>query len=666
VSVLIGRDQELSILEEALSAARGGTACCIFLTGEAGIGKSHLIEELRRQAALEKFSIFQGNCFEQSISFPYAPWIDALRGAFAPLGTTEIEELLGPLAPEFMKLLPELALLIPQIQPSTSLDPLAEKYRLFETFARLGSSLSASNPVLFILEDLHWGDALSLELVQYFIRRVHNQSFMFVGTCRSEEFSPQLSHLLSELNRERLVQEIALKPLSRDEIEQLTRALLKTQRGIPARFVDTFLTLTDGNPFFVEETLKKLTEEGPIDELLQQKTLDALDVPHSIQRMVQQRVEQLPEATRRILICASVIGQRFNFGLLQETTAQNEPELLQALKESIDSHLVVQESADQFAFKHALTRNAVYSMLMLREQKAMHQTVGKIFEQLYGKISDSHASELAYHFYQAEAWQKALKYAQRAGELAQALYAPYEAMTFFTQAIQAAQRLNIEAALTILRNRAHAFELLGEFDSALSDYETALKSAAHMDDRSSECAILLDLGFLWQSRDWKLAGDYFQAAVDEIASPGLVLHFLLPGTPAGPESMKRHIESTRAAFPDVRITIEDQVATEDKVVVRWTMTGTHRGPYASTATINGLSLTSAILGMFGAVVVGWLTTREHVFPAWVGWVFIVQGLLNFITGLFNMGAQGRLFPILVPILQTVATFAYGYFIYQIQ
>ncbi len=232
MSVLIGRDQELSILEEALSVARGGMACCIFLTGEAGIGKSRLIEELRRQAALEKFSIFQGNCFEQSLSFPYAPWIDALRGAFAPLGTTEIEELLGPLTPEFMKLLPELALLIPRIQPSSSLEPSAEKYRLFESFARLGSSLSASNPVLFILEDLHWGDALSLELVQYFVRRVHNQPLMLVGTSRSEDLSPHLLHLLSELNRERLVQEIALKPLYRDEVGQLTRALLKTLMAI--------------------------------------------------------------------------------------------------------------------------------------------------------------------------------------------------------------------------------------------------------------------------------------------------------------------------------------------------------------------------------------------------------------------------------------------------
>ncbi|HLO13621.1 MAG TPA: AAA family ATPase, partial [Anaerolineales bacterium] len=377
MSELIGRNQELNTLEKALHEASRGMGCCILLTGEVGIGKSRLLEELKQQAASEKFTILQGNCFEQSIAFPYAPWIDALRAFFAPLDAAQIKKRLGPLAPEFMKLLPELALLIPRIQPSPLLEPQAEKYRLFESFTRLGSSLSRSNPVLLLLEDLHWADALSLELMQYFVHRLQQQPLMLIGTYRSEGSSPHLARLLSELNRERLVQEIGLNSLNKDEVEQMARTLLKTGDPIPASFVDAVTALTDGNPFFVEEILKDLREEGRIDELLRHKSLDELHVPHSIQRTVQGRVEQLSETTRRILICASVIGQRFDFGLLQETTAQSEQDLLQALKESISANLVVQESADQFAFKHALTHDAVYSMLMLRESKALHRTVGE-------------------------------------------------------------------------------------------------------------------------------------------------------------------------------------------------------------------------------------------------------------------------------------------------
>ncbi len=502
------------MLRQALAGARQNIGCCWMLAGEAGIGKSRLVQELKSQAAREGFEIIQGNCFEQSLSFPYAPWIDALRLFFASRDAAEIEGVLGPLAPEFLKLLPELALLIPSMEPSPALEPLAEKYRLFETFARLGSSMSASNPVLFVLEDLHWADALSLELIQYLVRRIPNQSLMLVGTYRSEDVSPHLLHLLSDLNRERLVQEIALKTLGRAEVEHMTRAVLGNRQPIPSSFVDALMALTDGNPFFIEETLKNLAAEGRVDELLQQQSLTELHVPHSIQWLVQQRVEQLSESTRGILAYASVLGQRFDFGLLQEATAQNEPRLLQALKEAMDAHLLVQESADQFTFRHALTRDAVYSMSMLRECKAMHRTVGETLERLAATRTDAPAAQPAYHFYQAGVWQKAMDYSQRAGERAQALYAPREAITHFTRALDAAQQLGISPPRLCLRGRAEAYEVLGEFERARTDHEGALGLARQAAHRPDEWQSLIDLGFLWQSRDWVRAGDYFERASD--------------------------------------------------------------------------------------------------------------------------------------------------------
>ena len=520
MSELVGRHQELNTLEKALHNVSQGMGCCILLTGEAGIGKSRLLAELKHQAASEKFTILQGNCFEQSLSFPYAPWVDALRAYFAPLDATQIKKLLGPLAPEFMKLLPELALLLPQLQPSPSLEPVAEKYRLFESFTRLGSSLSASNPVLLILEDLHWGDVLSLELVQYFVGRLQHQPIMLIGTYRSEGSSPHLVRLLSELNRERLAQEIGLKSLSRDEVEQMARTLLKTGHRISPSFADALKAITDGNPYFVEEILKDLTEEGHVDELLQQKTFDELPIPQSIQMLVQQRVEQLPETTRRILICASVIGQRFDFRLLQETTGQHEQDLLEALKELIAAHLVVQESADQFAFKHALTRDAVYSMLMFRESKLMHQTVGEALEQGGGTRIDAPVAQLAYHFYQAGVWQKATDYSHRAGEQAQALYAPREAVTHFTRAIDAARQSGISPTRADVRNRAQAYEVLGDFDHARSDYEVAMDLQPPSPDRAGEWQSLIDLGFLWQSRNLARAGEYFERAYELARSLG--------------------------------------------------------------------------------------------------------------------------------------------------
>ncbi len=512
MSVLIGRDQELTILDAALEAASRGIGTCILLTGEAGIGKSRLIEELKVQAASRKFSILQGNCFEESSSFPYAPWIDALRASISPLNAAEIGELLGPLAPEFIKLLPELALLAPSLKPSPALEPAAEKYRLFEAFARLCSSMSHSNPVLLVLEDLHWADALSLELIQYLVHRMHAQSFLFAGTYRNEKMPAELLRLLSELNRQRSIQELTLRPLSRDEVEHITRALLGPRDPILPSVVEALLALTDGNPFLIEETLKSLTAESRFNELLQKRALHELYVPHTIQWTVQQRFEELPEETRRVLVHAAVIGQRFDLGLLQEATAQDEHQLLQALGESIEAHLVVQESPGRFAFKHALTRDAVYSMSLLPERRAIHRAVGEALERSAGTRPDLPAAQPAYHFFEAGVWQKAVEYSERAGKRAQALYAPREAAMHFTHALDAAGELGILEPYSCLRGRAQAYEILGEFDRARGDYEDALDLARQAGDRAEEWQSLIDLGFLWQSRALGRSGEYFESA----------------------------------------------------------------------------------------------------------------------------------------------------------
>ncbi len=142
------------------------------LAGEAGIGKTRLMEELKGRASSEDFKIIQGNCFEADQVLPYGPWIDAVRMSFAPLNPHEIRGVLGPLTSEFTKLLPELRLLIPDVAPTPPLEPAAEKSRTFEALSRFILSVDAPWPSLVILEDLHWSDSLSLELFHLVSRRI--------------------------------------------------------------------------------------------------------------------------------------------------------------------------------------------------------------------------------------------------------------------------------------------------------------------------------------------------------------------------------------------------------------------------------------------------------------------------------------------------------------
>ncbi|MGE5249345.1 MAG: helix-turn-helix transcriptional regulator [Bacteroidota bacterium] len=510
---LIGRDHELETLKQALDSARHGNGSCWMLAGEAGIGKSRLCDEIKSQPVSQDFRILQGNCFQQDASFPYAPWIDALRMFFAPLSVAEIKQALGPLTSEINKLLPELRVLIPDIPPNPALEPAAEKYRTFESLWRFLLSVGASRPTLIIMEDLHWADSLSLELVYFLARRISKLPMAIIGTYRSEEQSPGLVQLLADLNHERLLQEIALKPLDQTGVGQMVQAAVQTERRIPSDAVNSLWALTDGNPLFLEETLKNLAEEGHIQELLQRGTLGEVPVPRSIQRLQQQRVERLPEVARRLLLMASVIGQRFDFRLLQETSGQNQEELLHAITHLEHARLILQESAEQYAFRHVLTRQAVYSLLMLPERQALHQLIGETMERMTGRRKVG-AAQLAHHFYQAEAWQEAMDYSQRAGEQALALYAPREALAHFMRALDAAEHLELAPSFVLLRGRARSHEVLGEFDLARADYENALDLARAETDRAMEWQALLDLGLLWQSRDLERAGEYYRAALE--------------------------------------------------------------------------------------------------------------------------------------------------------
>jgi DNA-binding CsgD family transcriptional regulator/Flp pilus assembly protein TadD len=518
---IIGREFELDALGQALQAAQRGKGRCILIAGEAGVGKSRLLDEVRRRAEGEHFVLLRGHCFEQDVSFPYSLWINALRDFFAWSDASEIGKLLGPLASEFVKLLPELALILPDVEPTPALDPESEKRRLFEAFARFAANLAAPDPLLIVLEDLHWSDAASLDFLRAFTHRVADRPILLITTFRIDEQPLQLVRFLAQANRERVADELVLAPLTRNQVAEMTGKILKLERPPGDEFLNLIMGLTEGNPFYIEEILKTLTEAGNAPgtiALWKHQSAKELQVPSSIYDAVRRRIESLKPQTLQVLTLAAAIGQRFNFELLRQVSLKDEHELLAAIKELLTAHLLVEESADQFAFRHALTRDAVYTGMLLRERQALHKQIGETMERFWGLMSDLHAAELAYHYDRAAVWEKALRYSQLAGEQAQQLFAPREALAHFSRALTAAERLNITPSWSIPGGRAHALELLGDFDGARADYKMALDLARRAEDRRAEWATLIDLGFLWQSRDWVRAGHYFEGAFDLASS----------------------------------------------------------------------------------------------------------------------------------------------------
>lgn len=521
--VLIGRALQLDSLRRLFDEAGRGGGEPVLIAGEAGVGKSRLVAEGRALALELDFRVLQGNCFERDRSLPYSALLELLRSCFATLSSEELDDCVGQLGTEIVKIVPELALRMPGLAPSSALEPDQEKRRLFTALTQFFSRLATKQPLLAVFEDLHWSDETSLEFLLYYARWLAApagaQAVAVLMTYRSDEVDSVLGHFIAELDRQRLASELSLSRLTMAETDVMLRAILGLQRPVRRDFLEAIHGQTEGNPFFVEEVLKSsLAADAQVDQTdLDRRSLDRATIPRTVQDAVRQRAGALSGDARRLVTIAAVAGQRFDFDLLEALTGEPAAKLLASIRELLDAQLVVEESLDRFSFRHALTRQAIYSQLLGREQRDFHLSIANALEEIYASSPerlDAHVSELAYHFYEAQVWEKALQYSQSAGEKAQALFTPRAAVQHLSQAIEANAQLSASPPSGLLHLRARAYEVLGDFEHTLADLEAALESARLDGDRDEEWDILLDLGMTWASRDYEKTGQYYQRALE--------------------------------------------------------------------------------------------------------------------------------------------------------
>ena len=518
--ILVGRSAELNVLQECIETAASGQGGVVLLSGEAGIGKSRLVAELQQSASAQDFQLLSGQCFPTDRSCSYAPLLDLLRAFLVPLSPAQITTAMGasaralvPLLPEYVQYLPELA----RLPPLSPLEPEQEKRRLFATLGEVFTKQVNAQPLLLVIEDLHWSDESTLEFLLFFARKAAAYRLLVVLTYRSDEVHQVLRSFLAQLDRERLRQEVVLEPMNRTDAATMLQTILQGRDSLPPGLLDALYGLTEGNPFFLEEVLKALIMAGELvggEDGWHWKRTDTWRIPLSLQEAVELRLTRLSTDAQQVLQLAAVAGRRFDFALLQEITRNDEASLLEIMKELMAAQLVIEESVEQFTFRHALTRQAITSGLLARERRALHGTIARTLEQLHAVAVDAYLADLAYHFAEAEQWSKTREYATRAAEQAQALSAPRAALEQWTRVIHAAQQLGQSVPPTCYRARGQAYEILGDFEQAKVDYERALQAARQEQEGHLEWQSLLDLGFLWTGRDYKRAGAYFQQVVD--------------------------------------------------------------------------------------------------------------------------------------------------------
>jgi len=508
--VLIGRAEPVRALRRFVDEALQGGGRTVLISGEAGIGKTRLVAETAAYATGRGFRLVRGSCFEPDRICPYAPILDLLRGH--PDGVAA----LGVDASALYPLLPDLA----PPPAGSSPPPLGaeqERRRIFAVLVRLVLRLAERKPLLLVVEDLHWSDDVSLEWLHLLMRRLGGHPLLLVLTYRGDEAGPNLQHWLARLDRERLAEEIPLAPLTPTEVEAMLSAVFALPRPVGRDFRDAIYELSQGNPFVVEELLASLVAAGGVvhaDGVWTRKPIARLRIPRSVADAVQQRRARLGGEARRLLDLAAVAGRRFDVAVLREVTGHDEPSLLALIKELIAAQLVVEESADHIAFRHAVTREAVYADLLTWERRGMHRSLAEATARLDAGSREPRVADLAHHFFAAGAWAEAVAYAEFAGRRALALHAPAAAVEHLSQAIAAAHQLGRAPSPALFRERGQAHDLLGDFAAAEADFAAALAAAETTGDRVAAWHGLLDLGFLWTSRDYDHAHGFLQRALD--------------------------------------------------------------------------------------------------------------------------------------------------------
>jgi DNA-binding CsgD family transcriptional regulator/tetratricopeptide (TPR) repeat protein len=514
---LIGRESQIAGLRRVLARGREGNGGVALIVGEAGVGKSRLLRAMADEARAAGFFALSGACFEAERSIPYAPLLDLVRLFASNASPALVAHILAPAASELVTIFPELAPLLPDAKPNPTIDPETNKRRLFHALAQVITQLARTQPVLVTFEDLHWSDDATLELLFHLARSHSAQPVVIALTYRGEEAGPRLARLVADLERARVVSELPVERLGRGDVGAMLEAIFGPRDTLGDEFLRLLHGLTEGNPFFVEETLKSLIVGGDLAQMggtWRARPLERVRVPKTAVEAVRRRLASLTTEARDVASTAAVAGRRFDFGLLQTLTHHDEKELLALVKELIAAQLVVEESAERFAFRHALTREAIYAELLARERVTLHREVAAALERHHQHSLDGVVEALAYHAWEAADWERAAKYAARAAAHAVALSAPREAVAHLDRAFSASERAAVEPAIELYLARGNATETLGEFQRANDDFNAALARARAASSRRAEWEALYALGKLWAARDYDRAGEFRRHALD--------------------------------------------------------------------------------------------------------------------------------------------------------
>jgi DNA-binding SARP family transcriptional activator/DNA polymerase III delta prime subunit len=488
--LFVGRDAELKQLERLWAEAEEGQLRLALLSGEPGVGKTRLAGELARMLHSEGSTVLAGRC-DEDLGVPYQPFVEALHHFIEHTPPTLLGRRLGRRAGELLRIYPDLTDRVRGLAPPVRSDPETERYRLFEAVAAWLATASSAQPMLLVLDDLQWATKPTLLLLRHVMRSAGPQHLLVLGIYRDTELSHDhpLTELLADFRRQPGAERVALSGLDEaDVIRFMTQAAGHELDDDSLALARVIHTESDGNPFFVREIIRHLTETGGIEQRDGRwgtpVPVDELVVPEGIREVVGRRLSRLSADSGHALRVAAVVGPEFDLAVVGAAGGLDEDRVLCAVEEAIATRLVLEVPGPvpRHRFTHALVRGTLYSDLSAARRSTLHRKVALAIEAVHPG-SDDHLPALAYHWGRAAApaaeTDRAVSYATWAGDRALAQLAHDEAASYYTSALELLDAVNADPA------DPRRLELLigkGEAQRRASDpgYRQTLLDAAHL------------------------------------------------------------------------------------------------------------------------------------------------------------------------------------------
>jgi DNA-binding CsgD family transcriptional regulator len=525
---LVGRGDELSVLRDGLEGLRQGAGAFWFIRGEGGVGKTRLVRACADEAARLGMGVASGRAYPVESGVPYALFADALLPVVRRMTPDALLNLTRGVR-ELAHLFPWLA---PDQAPAAVHGETADfRSRLHWHFAQFMHRMAEKQPLVIILEDLHWADASSLELLHFVGRQLADAPLLICCTYNTDyAMPPTLSALQQSILSGRIGSRLDVEPLARDAVGELVRRVFESSADVTAAFIDQLYAWTRGNPFFIEEILKALVEGGDLrseDGRWTGWETERPALPPTIRAALLSRLEKLSVNARHAADVAAVFGSSVLFETLVRLLGRPDAEVLDSVEE-LRVNRVLDEKADQagvvFDFAHPLLRETLYGELGHLRSRVLHASIAGTLEQLYGDAALEHADELAYHFTMAHTTDshKAVLYLRQAGERALRKYANREAADYLAAALQrSAGSADADAMVGMMTGLARARQRLGEYTEAMTLWEQVQQRmiGANRPDRAAAVARRAGLACFWSGRHEEALA-HFERGLEWAAAAG--------------------------------------------------------------------------------------------------------------------------------------------------